>query len=158
METTDIEIIINDEEDDYSPRRRKRSMRTVQGGKSVGNRYLFTEEGVLESCAYEPSNICLEPVTFHDNGIMKTYMYIFDISNGHKSYYFQSWRSTGLTAETHWWINRKDRYTSNEYDKQGRLRIKKVYKDNGEKDYAVVYWYGPALPVTEDGFLKKGCI
>jgi len=34
----------------------------------------------------------------------------------------------------------------------------RYFFNNGEKDYALVYWYGQPIPYTEDGFLKKGRI
>ncbi len=158
MTEADIEVVLIDENEDYGPGRRRRCMRTAYQCRSIGNRYFFNEEGVLESCLYDLPKTSVQSVSFHENGLMKDYMYVLDVFDAYKSYYSHSWSASGFTAATHWWIDRKDRYAANEYDKEGRIRVKRVYKDDGEKDYAVLYWYGPPIPYTEDGFLKKGRI
>jgi hypothetical protein len=154
----DIQVLIIDYEADNMPGRTRWHLRTVEGYREIGNTYIYHRNGLLNSLYYDWPKTYIETASFQKNGIMENYMYVFDVSNGYKSYYSHSWRPSGFTAATHWWIDRKDRHTANEYDKEGRLRVKKVYKADGEKDYVLVYWYGSPIPYTEDGFLKKGRI
>jgi hypothetical protein len=158
MTEADIEVLIIEREADYMPGRTRWHLRTVEGYREIGNTYKYHSNGLLNSLYYDWPKTYIETASFQKNGLMENYMYVFDVSDGYKSYYSHSWRPSGFTTATHWWIDRKDRYAANEYDKEGRIRVKRVYKDDGEKDYALVYWYGPPIPYTEDGFLKKGRI
>lgn len=158
MMETDIEVVLIDREVDYMPGQSRRYLQTVKGHEEIGNTYIYYGNGILRSLYYDWPKTYIETASFQKNGLMEEYMYVFDVSHGYKSYYSHSWSASGFTAATHWWIDRKDRYAANEYDKEGRIRVKRVYKDDGEKDYAVLYWYGPPIPYTEDGFLKKGRI
>ncbi len=45
-------------------------------------------------------------------------------------------------------------YRYKKYDQYSRTHYKKVYKKSGEKDYAVVYWYGPRLPEEEGHVIR----
>jgi hypothetical protein len=137
---------------------------TLLAGEPIGVRLIFNPQGIIRRFMYEDyrRDFVREKMKFHSNGVLAEI--VRDIGGikmaqwSNRTCYEHAWTKRGETSVTCWIKDGRLVHQCNEYDKNGLLKLKTVYKADGEKDYVVVYWNGPPLPTTEDGAIHRSTI
>ena len=133
-------------------------------GDPIGTRLIFNPQGIIRRFIYEDyrRDHVRETMKFHSNGVLAEI--VRDIGGiktaqwSDRTCYEHTWTKYGRTSVTYWIKHGYLVRQCNEYDMDGLIKLKTVYKADGEKDYAVVYWNGPPFPATETGAIKGGRI